>query len=69
MNDKQKYQRRQLNKKIHAAMLYADNLDRQAQDLHQRYLDTLAQIDDAQKQICLLEDKQENFFRRAFRKS
>lgn len=57
MNAKQKYQHRQLNKKIHPAMLYAENLERQAQDLHQRYLDTLAQIDDAQKNIALLEDK------------
>ena len=68
MNAKQKYQRRQLNKKIHAAMSYADNLEQKAQDLHQRYLDTLAQIDEAQKNIALLEDKQENFYRKVFKR-
>lgn len=68
MNDKQRYQRRQINRKIYEAMHYCEHLERQAEDLHKRYLDCLALIDEERKKICLLEDKQENFYRKVFKR-
>lgn len=37
MTDKQKYQRRQINRKIYETMHYCEHLERQAEDLHKRY--------------------------------
>jgi len=53
MTDKQKYQRRQINRKIFEAMTYCAHLERQAEDLHKRYLDCLALIDEKHKKILL----------------
>ena len=68
MTDKQKYQRRQLNRKIYEAMTYEAHLHQRAGELHQEYLDCLALIDEEHKKICLLEDKQENFYRKFFKR-
>ena len=68
MTDKQKYQRRQINRKIHEAMLYCEHLQRQANDLHKRYFDALALIDEEHKKIRDLEDQQEKFYRRVFKR-
>lgn len=68
MTDKQKYQRRQINRKIYETMTYCAHLERQAEDLHKRYFDVLALIDEERKKICLLEDKQEKFYRKVFKR-
>lgn len=68
MTDKQKYQRRQINHKIFEAMHHCEHLERQADALHKRYFDVLATIDEERKKIRLLEDKQEKFYRKVFKR-
>ena len=68
MTDKQKYQRRQINNKIFEAMHHCKCLERQANELHESYIATLATIDEERKKICLLEDKQEKFYRKVFKR-
>lgn len=68
MTDKQRYQRRQLNKKLSIAMAHLDYLEHNASDLHKSYLDTLAAIDEERKKIAILEDKQERFYRKVFKR-